>query len=626
MKAEATRKVKQLFEKKVVKVSIIGFIAVIVLGGIFFKVYSSINASSKSVVNQQTARVRRGDLSVTVTGSGPMNSANRIDITPVVSGTVTKVYFKEGDKVKKGALMFELDDTDAKLNVDKIANQIEQTHLSANNNIESIDKLSVAAPFSGVVSKVSLKEEDELNKGAPILTLTDMSKLKMKVPFNSAAAKGISPGANATVHIESLMQSIEGKVTYVSNTSYSTPAGGELYSVEITVTNPGSLKEGMKASAEIHTSDGIQSSADYGTLSYLNVQNLKSGSGGTVSKVNIKENEFVSSGQILVQLENKDLNMSKDTTDLKLKDLQNQLESAKKQLQNFKLYAAIDGTIVKQEMTVGTIVKSGEIMSTIADGGHMEFHVPVDELDIAKIKVGQKVNITVDALTETSNKPLTGEVSKIALEGTSSNGVTTYPVTVKVENGSETIKEGMNASAEVFVNSKQDILFVPIEAVQKMRGNTFVMVRGSGGSASQGNGANGGNFGGQSINGERGNRQRNNGQGNNNIPAGSNPFGSMMRGSSSNNSNYYANAVPKQVQVGINNDSYIEIISGLNEGDQVILPPVASSQQTNMRSPFGGGGGQVVSGGQGGGNQPGGNQGSGGQGGNRQSSGQGNRN
>ena len=81
----------------------------------------------------------------------------------------------------------------------------------------------------------------------------------------------------------------------------------------------------------------------------------------------------------------------------------------------------------------------------------MEFDVLVDELDIAKVKVGQKVNVTVDALQQTSTIPLKGVVKVIAVKGTSTNGVTTYPITVSINGAGNNfsnfmrIRNGKNA-------------------------------------------------------------------------------------------------------------------------------------------------------------------------------------
>lgn len=617
MEAEVTAKVKKVFERKVTKVAIIGFIAIIILGVLFLLNYSKIiGSANKNASTQRTARVVKGDLSLTVTGSGPIISSNKDDIKPNVNSSITskitKVYFKEGDTVKKGDLLFELDDSDARLNVDKAINSMQQTQLTQNSNIESVNKLIVRAPFSGYTSNIQIKTGDVLSKGATILTLTDTSRLKLLVPFNGGGIGSIAPGQQATVYLPALMQSVNGTVSYVSNKPYSTSSGGQLYNVEISIDNPGSLKDGMKANAEISTPSGTLLSTDNGTLTVANNIVIRSDTGGTVKKINVLENQYVNNGDVLVELQDDNIVMNKATTDLKIADLQRQLETAQNQLTYYKIYASIDGVIVKQNAKVGDGVSKDAALCSIADTQHMEFTIPVDELDIDKIQVGQKVNITIDALTDTTSKPLSGKVSKVAIQGTSNNGVATYPVTIAVDNP-ERLKEGMNANATIIVNSKSNVLYVPIEAVQKFGNRSVVMVKGTpeeiaaqksrhaqfaGGSGRTGNRQNGGQGSGQTSGQNAG---QSGGQTNGQTSGQSGRTGnanSQEQQRNSANQQYYANAVPKQVETGINNDSNIEIISGLKEGDEIILPPVTRSQSTqqnggNNRGPggFGGGGG-----------------------------------
>jgi HlyD family secretion protein len=214
----------------------------------------------------------------------------------------------------------------------------------------------------------------------------------------------------------------------------------------------------------------------------------------------------------------------------------------------------------------------------------MEFDISVDELDIAKIEVGMSANVTLDALT---GKNFDGVVSKISGTGTSSNGVTTYPVTVVIKNPSG-IKEGMNANAEIKIQHKDNVLTLPINAVQKMGSRYFVFVKNADGTNSS-----------QSTNqwsGKRNNKgtvndseNQQNGQRQNNS--------SQNKNSNSRQQNMLKLLGPgvsmKSIQVGINNDNDIEIVSGLNEGDKVEVPVVTTTSTIQQQSggfPFGGGG------------------------------------
>jgi HlyD family secretion protein len=214
-------------------------------------------------------------------------------------------------------------------------------------------------------------------------------------------------------------------------------------------------------------------------------------------------------------------------------------------------------------------------MCVIADMSVMKFTIDVDELDITSLKEGQEVKISADAL---SGRQFTGYVSNIGILGTTTDGVTSYPVEIVI-NDSGDLWPGMNVTAEIVVNSVQNVLTVPVSAVN--RGNT-VLVKGAKGAE---------------------------GVDQTGAPAG---------------------AKYVRVELGLNNDSLIEVTNGLSEGDTVLVPVIQSSteeetSQQGMVMMGPGAGGGTMSGpppdAMGGGSRSGGNSGGSGSGGNSGGSG-----
>lgn len=648
---------KSFFSGKVFRIIAICLAFIIIVGGVFIFLRIR-NLNSKDAVEQRTAEVTRGQLVDSITGSAPVESANRSELSPKVTATLQQINCKEGDQVKKGDVLFVLDNTDALLNIENTKNQIAQMQLTLDSTSKSVDGLTVEAPFSGQVTGISVKEGDSLNKGGALLTITDVSSLSVTLPFSGTAAKNIAVGEKATVFIPDLMLSVDGTVSYRSSKPYTTASGGELYNVDISIKNPGSLTEGMKASAEIKAGGTVLDSTESGTLTYKNKKTLRSDAGGTVTDINVRENEFVNSGDVLVTLENEDLVLTSSTNDIKMENLKSQLEIQQKQLDYYTITAPFDGTITSMgTANEGDTVKQGEVLAVVSDMNHLQFSINIDELDISKIAVGQDVNITAEALSETQTAPLAGKVSKIAMEGTSNNGVTTYPVTVTVEdNDAGKLKTGMNIDAEILVSNKQNVLMVPLEAVISRAGRSFVYVKGAAGSGQSGqtgqfgqgnpfgqdaqNGSNTDQSGESRWNGQGGqtgakDRNWQNGTGTtsgsgirqsfrnrntsgaaigaNTSGAAFGPnvsggyFGQNSSGSAAgvrgmtrrqNTDSYYAGAILTEVQTGISNDTYIEIVDGLSEGQVVVLPKTStasSNNSTNKNSGFSlGGFGQTV--------------------------------
>ena len=611
-------------KKKFITLSIVAILIVSVSIGIF-AVRKSNAVKNSATTEKRTVQVTRGNIEISLSGSGTVTSSNTSDLMANVSGKVTKSYFKEGDKVKKGDLLYEIDDTDAKLNIQKIENSISQAQLSVNSNQKNYSNLTVRAPFDGKVTEIAAKTGDSANNNMTLFTITQTSKLKVSVPFSTTYIKDIKIGQKAEVQVQEVMDTVSGTVTGIDDNTYTASNGGIVRNVEVTVDNPGRLTDTMTAAVDISTANGVESGSQISPLAYADKQLVKASASGTFSTVNVKENQYVKKGDVLITIENDDLQITSQTNDLKVQDLDNQLAAAQKQLEDYKVYSPIDGTVTEVSAVIGDSIKPGDTLINIRDFDQMQFTISIDELDIAKVKMGQKASITIDALEETTVRPLSGEVIYKAMEGASNNGVATYDVTIKI-NETENLLAGMNANAKIILNDAQDILMVPLEAVTKMGDRSFVRVIGTGDSTAQGqfgnrtNGWSGGNTGnttGGAIGGNGYNRSGNttggaiegngnNRSGRNNAAAGSNGNSqgntNSRQSSSSNSANrqmsaamaanqaYYANTVLKEVELGINNDEYVEIKSGLSAGDAVVLPPLVANSSGSSSNTQGQGG------------------------------------
>ncbi len=580
-------------KKRFFILSIVALVIISAAIGIILVTNNRAASNSSASAKRQTQAVK-GNIEVALSGSGTVTSANTSDVMSNVQGKITKAYFKEGDKVKKGDLLFEIDDTDAKLSIQKIENQISQARLSVSSNQKSFSNLTVTAPFDGKVTGINAKEGESAGNNTSLFTITETSRLKLSVPVSTTYIKNIKVGQKAQVNLQEIMDTVEGVVTAIDDNTYTPADGGLVRDVEVTVNNPGRLDDTMTASVNINTSDGVEITSQIYPLSYANKQSVKAATSGTLASVNIKENQYVKKGQALIQIENDDLEITSQTNDLKVQDLQNQLDAAKKQLEDYRIYSAIDGTVTGETAVAGDSVKSGQVLIGIRDFDQMQFTISVDELDISKVKVGQEAAITIDALEETAGRPLSGQVIYKAMEGSASNGVATYDVKIKI-NETENLLAGMNANASIILSKAENVLMVPLEAITKMGDRAFVRVAGetSGNSQPEGrraagnwgqnsnpdssdkssqSGAQGQGEAGEAVTGGERASQR----------SGQSGSGASNRRQMSGTANqeYYAGTVMKEVELGINNDQYVEIKSGLSEGQVVVLPPLVTNSAT----------------------------------------------
>ncbi|SHI54304.1 HlyD family efflux transporter periplasmic adaptor subunit [Lutispora thermophila] len=576
--------------------------------------YRYINTKNKAQnqVQQRTGVVRRGDITVSISGSGTLSSASTFTALSSVEGTISKIYCKDGDKIQAGSLVMELDSGEALLDIKKLENNISKAKISRDQLLKSMENNQVIAPISGEITEIRYKSSDDITKGTSLLTITDKSQLKLLLPFRNSYRNELEQGQKATIYVfDSAMDEVhnlEGTISFISSAPES--AGeAQSYNIEFIIDNPGYLDNTMIASAEITVSGKTIKSIGNSNLSYIESATAKAEIAGTIEGLDVLLGQYVKKGDVLATIINDDLSIELETSNLNIEEMENQLEYLYEKLSHYKIYSDIDGTLSLEDLKVGDAVKAGTTVFKVSNYDLMEFQIAIDELDISKIQTGQNVYVTVDALEETEEKPLTGVVTEIAQEGNiTGNGVTTYPVTILLTEANNQLKVGMNVNGEIIVNEKKDVLYVPIEAVQKQGGKNIVYVKTS-------------EIVGKTQEGKKDttNPDEQKAPERRTSPEGQKPNADQntnMKQPSGNNSNrerrnraqvnnYYAGTVPKTVEIGINNDQYIEIVNGLNEGDIIILPQLSSTSNTSNNQTRGGFGGGMT-GGMPGGGTPGG--------------------
>jgi multidrug efflux pump subunit AcrA (membrane-fusion protein) len=213
--------------------------------------------------------------------------------------------------------------------------------------------------------------------------------------------------------------------------------------------------------------------------------------------------------------------------------------------------APADGVITTIAVSSGERVQTGEVLAHLTNYNALQTVAAIDELDIPKIQIGQTASIKVNALPD---QTFTGKVASIANEGTSTNGVSSFDVTISIDNP-QNLKVGMSTEASILTASKDNALYVPLDAVHSINGEKFVLLA-------------------------TGNSTQTQSQGQN------------------QNQNWSANRVT--VKTGLANEDFVEITQGLTEGQTVRLPNLAMSTTTsangNTRGMFGGMGGMGTGG------------------------------
>lgn len=521
---------------KGLKIVIISIVCLtVIIGGYFIYNKKNVETSRQNSQNGVIHEVTRRDILVKISGTGTVQPVSMYSITPLVKGTVLKAPFDEAMDVKKGELLYKIDDSDLLNSIEKTKNSIAKLNLNNQSTIDSINNLIVYAPFDGRIENFYINEGEEIkNNSIKIANIINDKGLKAIIPFSQSQINKIELGQEAKIMVSDYMTYVNGKVVYINNTPKSTENGTSMYNVEIAFENPGIVKEGMIVTATINYTNGSIESSSEGEVKYLENNSIYPETTGTIKQVFVKNNDWVKAGDKILELENSSLINANKKSSLDLRDLQLTLDSQRKQLEDYNILSPIDGIVVEKNFKEGDTINSNTKLMSVANMDQMTFTVDVDELDIAKIAMGQQANITADALPD---KRFIGEVTNIAVMGKSQNGVTTYPVEVTISEPGN-LKPGMNVNAEILVENKQNVLSVPMAAVTKIRDKAFVFIEKAGKEEPETNGS--------KLPGER-----------------------------------------KEVVVGINNDNYIEIISGIEEGEKIYIPITSTGNSNNNNNVLG---------------------------------------
>lgn len=154
-----------------------------------------------------------------------------------------------------------------------------------------------------------------------------------------------------------------------------------------------------------------------------------------------------------------------DTAQFELIEAQAALEDAQKQLEEATITAPFDGIIAEVNAEVGDLVSPNKPVIILVDPSELEINAIVDELDVFKVKPGQKARIIFDALPMVK---LQGEVKNISPLAIKQAGVVSYPITISVKPpGNLQLKGGLSASVDIIVTKKENVLLVPNRAVMR---------------------------------------------------------------------------------------------------------------------------------------------------------------
>lgn len=436
-------------------------------------VFAVVKKSSKKKSDGETAtaRVTRGSISRVLEGSGTLEAIDQYEVSALVSGDVTADFFEEGDMVSKDQVLYKIDASSIEKNIDKAQNALSQSKMSYSEAVEAYGDLTVSAPCKGVIKTLYIKNGDDIKTGDRVCDIVDSDTMTLEIKFLSSQAGGIYSGQAANIEMTGGGGSYMGTVKTVSSGSTVNSLGVPVTNVEISVTNPGAITTGDTATAVV---DGT-ACAEPGTFKYSHEETVTAKASGKVRNLSLIEGDRVSAGRTILTIESSSVSNQVKKSALSVSDAELSLKGLQDDLDQYSISSPIAGKVIQKTVKAGDKVASQQgstSMAVIADLSALTMTMNIDELDISSVKVGQDVEVTADAL---ENQVFHGVVNKVSVIGTSQNGVTTYPVEVLLSDVENTdLIPGMNVSATIVLEKKDDVLLIPTTAVK--RGNKVKML------------------------------------------------------------------------------------------------------------------------------------------------------
>ena len=440
-------------------------LCVAVAGGVFLLRPQQAKPASVDASYTEAAPERR-DVTNTLSGTGTLNPANTYTVKSLVEGKVLTGTIEEGDIVEESNVLYTIDSSDASTNFEKAEIAMQQAQRSYD---KVVDRQYVRAEVAGVVSSLKVTKGDEVTSGQEVAVIRDSSRMLLTLEFPAADAANFSVGQSAAVTLVGTFEQLDGTVTSVSGTDALSAGNLLTRTVTITVKNAGGLTTAQAATASINGVSSIGSA----TFAYQAERTLTAQAAGTVTSINVQEGSEVAKDDIILGLSGDDLTESIQSASESLRSAEISMQNLQDAMNNYTITAPISGTIIEKDAKVGDAVKAGDTLCIVYDLSYLEMSINVDELQISSISVGQKVQITADAVPD---KTYVGTVTRVSMKGTSNGGTTTYPVTIRIDD-TDGLRPGMNANAEIVVAEANNALVVPNAAV--VRGSYVLVTKDS---------------------------------------------------------------------------------------------------------------------------------------------------
>lgn len=517
-KSPATHEQKQK-RRKLVRRIVAFVVAAAILGGGGWALKKYVFTDDAQGLGEvMTQPVMYGSIQSTVSGMGNARAKNSATVTPDAGYRVLELFVKEGDYVEEGQLLYNLDDTaaqdavrnakegvntaqdgvrtaqegvrSAEENVRAVQKTVSEIDEELKKEYEKLEELTITAPHDGKLMDVAgdIKTGQDTEAGAVVATVVNDTKLRLSLYYSWAYEGQITVGQSARITLPASMSDYPAVVEKVNYVKRVVPEGSVTFEVVFVMDNPGTLTQGMVASASLTAANG-QPAYPYenGKLEYYETTKVTAKMKGPTEFVSLMNYADVKAGQTLVRLGDKyvqesisdkqdsrrdaverveDAQKLVDTAQKAVETAQKAVETAQKaveeaqeKLDNYHAVSPISGQVISCGLISGEEVPSGASIY-IADTSTMMIDISIDERNIGYVSTGMMVDIQ-----DMMGNYYMGIVDSVSLSATAENGVASFPAVVVVDNPDGMLMTNSYVDYTFVASQSDNCLVVPIQAV-----------------------------------------------------------------------------------------------------------------------------------------------------------------
>ena len=510
-------------------------VVVIILGGGFYAYQQLMPEAEPTDTGPvyATQEVTRGNITVGVNTTGQLNPSDgggiRVSEALRSSGytgelIIDEFFVEQGDTVVKGQLLARLSASGIDDEIKDLNDQIkrEEDALSRlidlpREKIRDVDPsqgVTVRAPIAGNIQDLDILEGDKIEQGQTITRIVDTSKYKIQLRLTTGEFSRVKKGDKVDVRFGNFEGTYPATITRINPNAV--PAGtsedkaqGYVYRVTIEGENMGLVQPNMSVRVGLPTAQGYTDYFvnDAVVESYVNQDRVASSTEGLVTEVHVQDMDEVEEGDPIISMAGSDVQQTIQEKLDKIRELESKVRKLESIFPMLELTAPMDGLIASIDRQPGEATTPGDWLGYVYTTSRMAMSTEVDDIDVIYVTQGSKVNVTVDAVP---GEIYEAEVMDVSTRGSGGSGISKFYVYIEVVGGPK-LRPGMQANGYIDAGSAENVLLVPIEAIFQEESRNKVEILDANGEA-------------QVVN----------------------------------------------VEIGLMNDRYAEVISGLEEGDVVI--------------------------------------------------------